>query len=165
MRSFFSQCCWGSLRCCIVTVHHFMCATMFMARKICTRTLILRFQFCTGIFLFNASPLHVQHVSALSVVFQTILSQNKMSSAKQVDYHLIIIILLFFTRGNHWWLKNYKSILIIIIINDTQLDHSDTVTNNITGALYTVTGKDHKTKRSAAGYSQCYAVVSSESHV
>jgi len=40
--------------------------------------------------------------------------------------------------------------MIIIIINKV-LFYSDTVMNNVTGALYTVNGKNNETKRSAAG--------------
>jgi len=41
-------------------------------------------------------------------------------------------------------------IIIIIIINEV-LFYSDTEMNNITGALYTISGKNNETKPSAAG--------------
>ena len=41
-------------------------------------------------------------------------------------------------------------IIIIIIINEV-LFYSDTVMNNITGALYTISGKNNETKPGAAG--------------
>jgi len=46
--------------------------------------------------------------------------------------------------------ENWSTFIIIIIINEV-LFYSDTVINNITGALYTVNGTNNETKRSAAG--------------
>jgi len=45
----------------------------------------------------------------------------------------------------------YNTTTTFIIIINKILFYSDTVMNNITGALYTVSGKNNEMKQSAAG--------------
>jgi len=53
-------------------------------------------------------------------------------------------------RYIHTFLTSRSTLFIIIIINKV-LFYSDTVMNNIIGALYTVNGKNNEMKRSAIG--------------